>query len=99
QSWKSCFVINPPPYDTTNMAPSRGALLAKRARSAHAPILARPRLRSAHDCRRRRRRSIRRIPWPSQGPVRVLLHRDVGALLVLRDEGAAAAVPGEVPPV
>jgi hypothetical protein len=36
---------------------------------------------------------------PSQGSLRLLLHRDVGALLVLRHEGAAAALPGQVPPV
>src|SRR5688500_14325017 len=39
----------------------------------------------------------RRLPRPPQGRVRLLLHRDVGALLLLRDEGAAAAVPAEVP--
>src|SRR5690606_33548516 len=35
----------------------------------------------------------RRLPRPSQGRLRLFLHRDVGAFLLLRDEGAAAALP------
>ena len=45
------------------------------------------------------RHRLRRLPGPSQGRLRLLLHRNVGALLLLRHEGAAAAVPDQVPPV
>ncbi len=49
--------------------------------------------------RRRSPRALRRAVRTPEGPLRLLLHRDVGALLVLRDEGAAAAVPHQIPPL
>ncbi len=55
--------------------------------------------RRGHDRPAPRPRSARRTLRPPQGRLRLFLHRDVGALLLLRDEGAAAALPAAAPPL
>ena len=81
---------------------ARSCVKARRERRKHRPLYSvASRSPESRHVRHRRRapRSHRRVVRPSQGPLRLLLHRDVGALLVLRDEGAAAALPHQVPPL